>query len=62
MQLVDKEITIDELNNIRLVWMSQKMFGNFVKAVVDIKRGIMVVDSGLHSDEEYLGKYGYKCG
>lgn len=54
MKLVEKEITIDELSNIRLVWMSQKMFGNLIKAVVDIKKGIMVVDSGLHSDEEDL--------
>ncbi len=31
------------------------MFGNLVKAVVDIERGIMAVDANLHADlEEFL--------
>ncbi|MBU2025276.1 hypothetical protein KJ912_00875 [Patescibacteria group bacterium] len=30
------------------------MFGNLVKAVVDIKKGIMVIDAELHADEETL--------
>ena len=30
------------------------MFGNMVKAVVDVEKEIMVVDAGLHSDEESL--------
>ncbi len=30
------------------------MFGNFVKAVVDIEREIMAVDADLHADEEIL--------
>lgn len=34
--------------------MSQKMFGNLVKAVVDVGKGIMVVDGELHADEEAL--------
>ena len=41
------KVTIAELNE-----MSQKMFGNFVKAVVDIEKAIMVVDADLHADEE----------
>jgi hypothetical protein len=32
--------------------MAQNMFGNMVKAVVDIERGIMAVDAELHSDQE----------
>jgi len=32
--------------------MAQDMFGNMVKAVVDIKKGIMAVDAELHADEE----------
>ncbi len=32
--------------------MSSKMFGNLVKAVVDVKQEKVVVDAGLHSDEE----------
>ena len=30
------------------------MFGNLVKAVVDVQRGVMAVDGELHSDEEAL--------
>ncbi|MBC8320027.1 MAG: hypothetical protein H8E34_04820 [Bacteroidetes bacterium] len=32
--------------------MSANMFGDLVKAVVDIEREIMVVDAELHSDQE----------
>lgn len=28
------------------------MFGNLVKAVVDVKKGIMVIDAAMHADEE----------
>lgn len=34
--------------------MSQKMFGELVKAVVDVELGIMAVDAELHVDEERL--------
>jgi len=34
--------------------MSAKMFGNLVKAVVDVKKEIMAVDAELHADEEAL--------
>lgn len=47
MKLVDKEISIQEL-----MPMSTKMFGEMVKAVVDIEKEIMVVDAMLHSDQE----------
>jgi hypothetical protein len=47
MKLVENKITLDELEQ-----MSQAMFGNLVKAVVDIEKGIMVVDAELHADEE----------
>ena len=30
------------------------MFGNFVKAVVDVEKEIMAVDADLHADEESL--------
>lgn len=30
------------------------MFGNLVKVVVDIEKGIMAVDGELHADEEVL--------
>lgn len=32
--------------------MSEKMYGNIVKAVVDIKRGLLVVDAEMHVDQE----------
>ncbi|MBU0722430.1 hypothetical protein KKA93_03180 [Patescibacteria group bacterium] len=34
--------------------MAEKMFGDLVKAVVDIESGIMVVNAELHADEEAL--------
>ena len=46
MQLVDK-ISVNELTV-----MSEKMSEPMVKAVVDINLRMMVVDAGLHSDEE----------
>lgn len=54
MQVVHTKISIDELKK-----MSEKMFGQLVKAVVDTKKRIMVVDADLHSDEEqYLLQLG----
>jgi hypothetical protein len=40
-------ITIDELT-----LMAKRMYGNLIKAVVDIKQGLLVVDAELHVDEE----------
>ncbi|OPL19569.1 MAG: hypothetical protein AVO35_09640 [Candidatus Aegiribacteria sp. MLS_C] len=40
-------LTIEELQE-----MAAARFGDMVKAVVDIARGIMVVDAEMHSDEE----------
>lgn len=34
--------------------MAKNRFGNFVKAVVDIEKNIMVVDAELHADEEAI--------
>jgi len=34
--------------------MAEKMFGNIVKAVVDVERGIMAIDGELHADEQAL--------
>jgi len=49
MQIVKEKITLEELKK-----MSEKMLGNLVKAVVDIEQEIMVIDAGLHADEEFL--------
>jgi len=56
MKLVDKKIKIEELNKMAL-----RIFGGLVKAVVDIKKEIMVVDGEMHADEEkYLLETGSK--
>ena len=56
MKTVEKEISIKELKD-----MSSKMFGNLVKGVVDVEKGILVVDAELHSDQEaYLLQLGSK--
>lgn len=34
--------------------MAEEQFGNLVKAVVDVRRGIMAVGGELHADEEAL--------
>ena len=49
MKLVETSITLDELRSL-----AEARFGDLVKAVVDVRRGIMAVDADLHSDEEGL--------
>lgn len=48
MKQVDR-IGIDELEE-----MAENMYGELVKAVVDVEKRTMVVDAGLHVDEEQL--------
>ncbi len=49
MKIVEAPITTEELAE-----MARIGFGDLVKAVVDVKRGLMAVDGELHSDEEAL--------
>ncbi len=49
MQIIKERILIAELKD-----MAEKMFGNFVKGVVDVEKGIMAVDGELHADEQAL--------
>lgn len=49
MKIIDNTISINELTE-----MASKMYGDFVKAVVDLEKGIMAVDAELHADEEQL--------
>ncbi|MCX6276605.1 MAG: DUF5674 family protein [Bacteroidetes bacterium] len=42
-------ITLSELND-----MAASMYGDMVKAVVDIERDVLIVDSELHVDQEQL--------
>jgi hypothetical protein len=46
------EIIAEPIPLARLRGMAERRFGDMVKAVVDIDRGIMAVDGELHSDEE----------
>lgn len=47
MKLIDKEITIGELKE-----MAKRMFGDLVKADVDVEREVVVIDMDLHADGE----------
>jgi len=49
MKIITEKITLDELKQ-----MSEKMFGQLVKAVVDIEQEIMAVDAEMHADQEEL--------
>ena len=46
------KIVRDRIDMGELKKMAKDGFGNLVKAVVDIKRGIMAIGGELHSDEE----------
>ena len=45
-------ITTEPITREELREMSKKMFGNLVKAVVDLEKQTMVVDAELHADQE----------
>lgn len=47
MKIITDKITKQELEG-----MAKKMFGDLVKGVVDIEKGILVVDAPMHADEE----------
>jgi hypothetical protein len=48
-KIIETSITRAELSE-----MAKAMFGNMVKVVVDLEKGIMAVGGELHSDEEGL--------
>jgi hypothetical protein len=47
MKLLEQKVTIEDLQE-----MASHMFGNLVKAVVDVEKRIIVLDAELHSDQE----------
>ena len=49
MKIVRDKISIEELKKL-----TEGMFGDFVKAVVDVEKKIMAVGGELHADEEAL--------
>ena len=48
-QIVREPITPDELRSL-----ARGQFGDFVKAVVDVRLGVMAIGGELHADEEAL--------
>ena len=49
MKILKEKITIDQLRE-----MANQMFGNMVKAVVDVRQKIIALDAELHADEEAM--------
>jgi hypothetical protein len=48
------KIIVDIISRDELKQMAEATFGNLVKAVVDVERGLIAVDAELHSDLEAL--------
>ena len=46
-EIIDAPITLSRLRDI-----AAGQFGDFVKAVVDVERGLMAIGGDLHADEE----------
>jgi len=49
MEIITDKISVEEFKE-----MADKMFGNLIKAVVDIEKEVMAVDGELHADEQAL--------
>lgn len=49
MEIITQQTTLGEIER-----MAERMFGDMVKAVVDINRDVLAVDGELHSDLEAL--------
>lgn len=49
MQIIKDKITLNKIKEL-----TAKGFGDFIKAVVDVEKGIMAIDAELHADEEAL--------
>lgn len=49
MKIIENKISKSELKEI-----ARNIFGDFVKAVVDLEKGILAVDAELHADLEAL--------
>jgi Protein of unknown function (DUF5674) len=47
MRILSEPITLDELRQLAV-----DQFGDFVKAVVDVREGVMAIGGELHADEE----------
>ncbi len=49
MEIITNKISVTELKK-----KANRMFGNLIKAVVDIEKEIMAIDGELHADEQAL--------
>ena len=49
MEIITNKISVAELKE-----KANRMFGNLIKAVVDIEKEIMAIDGELHADEQAL--------
>ena len=49
MQIIKDKITLDKLKQ-----MAEEMFGDLVKAVIDVEKEIMAIGGELHADEEAM--------
>ena len=49
MQILQQTISISELKEL-----AQNIFGDMIKCVADVKRGLLAVDADLHADLERL--------
>ena len=54
MEMPPPRIVRERLTRSELVTIAAEQFGDMVKAVVDVERGIMALGGELHSDEEAL--------
>lgn len=50
--MTDIVIIIKKISKNKLKQLSKRRFGDLIKAVVDIKQGIMAIGGELHADEE----------
>jgi len=50
----DARIIREPVTRAELARMAEARFGDMVKAVIDVRRGVMAVGGELHSDEEAL--------
>ena len=50
--MADITIVTEKISKKELKQLAEKRFGDMVKAVVDVKRGIMAAGGELHADEE----------
>ena len=48
-RIVSATVTLDDLRSL-----AREQFGDFVKAVVDVERGVMAIGGELHADDEAL--------